>query len=372
MKSRGMMIIHNFRPGQVGGAELQAERLAAQLVKMGHEMQVLTQRTVPEALEEENMSGVQVHRTNYQLAYWISHGMEQTFRYLVKKRSSFDILHAHMAFGHAVVAVVIARCFRKKSIIKIACAGEFGDLAVFSKFAGFEKALSILQQAHAIVAVSSEVERELIEYGFAPEQIVRIPNGVDTTFFQRSLPFPKQEITKFILIGRRHPQKGIDTALHAAKILHDKGLDNQFEIDMYGADYTEYDYLKMAKELGITNIVKFLPNQKDIISVYQSAHCFLLPSRGEGLSNALLEAMSMGLPVIATSVSGTIDVVEDREDGILVPPDEPEKLANAMIEIIKGPDFAQSLGKNARQKVESAFSLKNIARQYADLYQCLK
>ncbi len=368
MKSRGLMIIHNFRPGIVGGAELQAERLAIQLVKMGHDMQVLTRRTGPEALPEETIQGVRVHRVDFRLPYWITFDNAQTFRYLLRNHHSFDILHAHMAFGHAVVAVVFARCFAKKCILKIACAGEYGDLHNFSRFAGFDRALRILHQADAIVAVSSEVKEELIGFGFPTDRIIRIPNGVDTTFFQRRVPPPAGGKTRFILIGRRHPQKGVDILLHAARLLHEKGYGDRYEVSLYGADYPEYDYRAIAHEMGVADAIHFFPFEKDILALYNSVHCFLLPSRGEGLSNALLEAMAMELPVIATPVSGTPDVVEDGKDGILIPPDSPERLAESMIGIIENPERRRDLGRNARRKIEEHFSLESVARQYSELY----
>jgi len=363
------MIMHNFRPGSVGGAELQAERLAVRLCRLGHPMQVLTWLTVPDAPLEETADGVRIHRTPYRLPYWVKHDNYETFRYLLRNRGSYDVLHAHMAFGHAVVATVLARCFRRKCIIKIACAGEYGDLSTFSRFEAFDKALRILHQADAVVAVSREVERELNQYGFQPERIVRIPNGVDTAFFHRNRPLQSSNKLRFVLIGRRHPQKGIDTTLRAALKLKQQGLGGRFEIKLYGADYPEYDYRAMASEFGVEDLVALLPFEKDIIKVYNEAHGFLLPSRGEGLSNSLLEAMAMELPVIATPVSGTPDVVDDDKDAILIPPDSPENLAESMSKIIHRPDWAHQLGVNARQKVESRFSLESTARQYSALYE---
>jgi len=365
------MIIHNFPPGPVGGAELQAERLTTHLVKLGHTIQVLTWLTVPDAPCEETYAGVQIHRVPHHLPYWITHDNADTFRYLVRQRKTYDVLHAHMMFGHAVVAVVAARCLGKKCIVKIACAGEYGDLDTFSKFTGFDKALRILYQADTIVAVSREVQQELLRYGFPPERIVRIPNGVDTIFFQRSQPFPEPGKTRFILMGRRHPQKGIDTTLLAARQLQEQGLGDQFEIYLYGAEYPEYAYRAMARELGVDSIVSFCDFEKDILAVYHAAHCFLLPSRGEGLSNSLLEAMALELPVIATPVSGTPDVVDDGKDGIFIPPDSPDALASAMQKIIASPALARMLGENARRKVTSLFSLDHVAQRYSELYDRL-
>src|SRR5450756_190513 len=251
MNPRGLMIIHQFRP-VAAGAELQAERLAKKLVEIGHPMSVLTQLRTANTPTEEVMDGVTVHRLPFSLAYWVRrNGVIGTFRYLVNNRRSYDVLHAHQAFGHAVVAVVAARLLRKRCIIKVACAGEYGDMNVFSRFEAFDRALKILHHADAVVAISSEVEQELLERGFSPERIVRIPNGVDTDYFKRTAPPPPRDPVRFVLVGRRHPQKGVDVALEAAKLLKDGGLGGRFEIELYGADYPEFNYFEMAMQLGV-------------------------------------------------------------------------------------------------------------------------
>jgi glycosyltransferase involved in cell wall biosynthesis len=127
----------------------------------------------------------------------------------------------------------------------------------------------------------------------------------------------------------------------------------------------------MAKDFGVAHLVDFLPFQKDMRHIYQEAQCFLLPSRGEGLSNALLEAMAMGLPVVATHVSGTPDVVTNEKDGLLIPPESSEALADAMKRIILDPALRHQLGQNARRRVEDEYSMEHVAGQYSDLYSRL-
>jgi glycosyltransferase involved in cell wall biosynthesis len=232
-------------------------------------------------------------------------------------------------------------------------------------------ALQILQQADALVAVSGAVGEELLRYGFSSERIFHIPNGVDTTYFRRRSRFPGRERTRFILISRRHPQKGIDTALQAARLLKDRSFSGRFEVHMYGTDYPEYDYSAMAREMGVEDAVTFHPFIEDIYPVYESAHCFLLPSRGEGMSNSLLEAMAMELPAIVTPVSGSSDVVEEGKNGFFVPADASDRLASAMAEIISKPALAERLGQNARRKVETGLSLETVVRRYSQLYERL-
>ena len=370
IKPRGMMVIHQFRP-IINGAELQAERLAIRLAQRGHEMQVFTELRVPGSLPEEDMQGVRVHRVDFKMAYRILAGVESTFRYLAKAQKSYDILHVHQVFGHAVVSIVVARVFKKRCIVKVACAGSYGDLNVFSKFPGFKGALSIMKQADCIIAISSDVEKELLEWGFSHGQIRRIPNGVDIEYFKREQPFPERDPVRFVLIGRRTPQKGIDIALQAARILMNDGLNKKFEIKFYGSDHSEYDFRHMAEELGVTPLVEFLPHQDAIRDILHHAHSLILPSRGEGMPNVLLEAMSFKLPVIASRVSGVVDIIEDNMDGILIPSEDSHALASAMKRIIMESDLAARLGRQARKKVASEFSLESMADKYSALYEQL-
>lgn len=401
------MLIHHFRPGPTGGSEIQADRLARGLVSLGHQMQILTNPVsvanqwhdfggqVPYAPEEEVFYGAGlaspsleseaqevdsrkasgcvgvIHRPPFRLAYEVKRGVTDTFRYLVKNRKTYDILHCQMAYGHAVVAVVAARSLRKRCIIKIACAGEFGEFYNFSKFPGFASALQVLHQADAMIAISREVEEELLGYGFSPKRILRIPNGVDTDFFQARVQAEKPGKVRFLLVGRRQPQKGVDLLLNAIQILKLSGLEDKFEVKLCGVDVPEHDYLSMAAKLGVAHLVEFLPFQKDMRNIYQEAQSFLLPSRGEGLSNALLEAMAAGLPVIATRVSGTPDVVTNEKDGLLIPPESSESLADAMKRVILDPSLRQRLGQNARRRVEDDYSLERIAGVYSNLYSRL-
>jgi len=365
------MVIHQFRP-IASGAEMQVERLAGKLIGLGHQVAVLTQRRVPQSLPFEIINGISVHRVDFPLSYWTYRDIGKQFRFLVRKRHSYDIIHSHQCFNHAVVDALAAWWFGKKSILKIACAGEVGDLTVFSQFKGYRRVQNILHQTDAVIAISTEIKKELQVHGFPSEHIYSIPNGVDTDEFERSRPFPVRSKTVFLLIGRRTPQKGIDIALMALRKLLQKGIDEQtMELRLYGLDYPEYDYRKMAQECGVQSVVRFYSHTENIQDVYHDAHCLLLPSRAEGLSNVLLEAMSLELPVIATRISGTVDVVEHEKSGVLIASEDPEALAAAMMQVIKNPDRACRLGENARQRIKESFSLDSVARQYSNLYQDL-
>jgi glycosyltransferase involved in cell wall biosynthesis len=362
-----MMIISQFRP-VASGAELQAERLACKLAEMDFPMQVLTQRVDPSSSTYEIYRGVKIHRCDFPLAYWLDRSAAHTVRYLFERRHTYDILHNHQILGHAVVATLVARWLGKRNIIKLACAGTFGDLEVFSQFRYARWGLQVLQMADAIIAVSREIQAELLQHGFDPEKIHLIPNGVDTQEFQRTRDFSSIPRRRFILLARRTPQKGIDTALQAVRILADKGLGDGLELELYGRDFPEWDYREMARDLEVEQYVTFSPFNANVHEVYQGAFGLLLPSVGEGLSNVLLEAMAMEMPVIASRVSGTVDVVDHEENGLLITPGSPQDLATAMELVMTNPERALELGRRARQKVQQHFSLEAVASKYAELY----
>ena len=366
-----MMIISQFRP-VASGAELQAERLACKLSGLGYPVKVLTQHRDPSSPLYEIFQGVEIHRCDFPLAYLLGREASPTLRYLLRMHRSFDILHNHQMFGHAVVSTLVARWLGKKNIIKLACAGQWGDLEVFSQFSYAKWGLQVLRMADAFVAVSQEIQSELLQHGFAPEKIHLIPNGVDAQEFQRTRPFPPNNPKKrFILLGRRTPQKGIDTALKAVKILADQDLADDLELFLYGWDYAEWDYRRMARDLEVDRYVSFLPFENDIHEVYQEAYGLILPSVGEGLSNVLLEAMSMEMPVIASGVSGTREVLDHRKNGLLIPPGSSEALADNMKILVSQPEMALEMGRQARLKVQKHYSLDAVAHRYTRLYDSL-
>src|SRR5207248_10097864 len=102
---------------------------------------------------------------------------------------------------------------------------------------------------------------------------------------------------------------------------------------------------RIAAQLGIQDSVEFLGLRTDVIDLLQQAWGFVMPSRWEGMSNALLEAMACGLPCVATRVSGSEDVILDGVNGLLVEPEQPAEMAEALRRIIEDTDFAQQLGQ---------------------------
>jgi glycosyltransferase involved in cell wall biosynthesis len=125
---------------------------------------------------------------------------------------------------------------------------------------------------------------------------------------------------------------------------------------------------KELKKIAGEGIV-FSGNIEDVSPYLQCADVFALPSSTEGLSNALLEAMSTGLAVLSTTVGGAPDLIENRKNGWLIAPDRPELLRGALIQLLRDGSIRESYGRNARHVVTERYSLPVVAQKMLELYQ---
>jgi glycosyltransferase involved in cell wall biosynthesis len=106
-------------------------------------------------------------------------------------------------------------------------------------------------------------------------------------------------------------------------------------------------------------------------ALYQRAAVFVHPAHYEGLPTVLLEAMACGRPVVATAVSGALDVIQPGENGLLVPPRNPSEMAAAILRLLADPAMAERLGRAARHTVEERYSWEKVGSRYLQLYQQL-
>jgi glycosyltransferase involved in cell wall biosynthesis len=168
------------------------------------------------------------------------------------------------------------------------------------------------------------------------------------------------------MVANLRPIKRVETLLEAATILRTKLTD--FKIAIVG-DGPLRDKLKQrADSLGLADCVKFLGSRTDIPTLLKSAKIGVLTSQSEGCSNAILEYMSTGLPVVATAVGGNLELVEDGSSGYLVAVADSEKLAQRLKELISNGELRQRMGKRGRQLVEQRYSLERMVAAHEDYY----
>jgi len=128
---------------------------------------------------------------------------------------------------------------------------------------------------------------------------------------------------------------------------------------------------ELAESLGISESIVCIGRRSDIPEVLATLDAFVLPSQSEGMSNALLEAMAMEKPVVATAVGGNPHVIEEAQSGFLVDYPDVTTLTTRIVGILKDPEASRELGRAARQRVVASYSAASMVRQMEDLYDRL-
>lgn len=229
--------------------------------------------------------------------------------------------------------------------------------------------------AGALVAVSTDVEASLRARLGVDAPVVTIPNGVDVDRYVAAEPSSdlRQQLAMrddellVVCVAKLHEQKGHRHLIGALGRM--AGAGGSVRVALLGDGPLRRDLEKAAAEAGHAGRVHFLGNRADIPAVLAAADAFVLPSLWEGLPMALLEAMAAGLPVVATSVSGTRQVVEDGRTGVLVPPGDEAALATALSRVAGDAELRRRLGAAGREHVQAEYSVSRQAQRHLELYR---
>jgi glycosyltransferase involved in cell wall biosynthesis len=226
----------------------------------------------------------------------------------------------------------------------------------------------MLRLAHYVLANSQAAAEGVRRRGHVSvERLVVVPNGLDTTRFaplERGAGDAPRRI--FGTVANLRPEKGFTDLIGAAGLLRDQYPD--LRVIIWGEGPLRPDLETLLRSLGLTNVVH-LPGQIDgPEKALSSMDAFVLPSLSESCSNSLMEAMAMGLPVIASNVGGNPELVVDGISGLLVPPGDPPRLAQAMAQLMDNPALAAALGTQAAARIRTEFTLPRMLAGIESLY----
>lgn len=223
-----------------------------------------------------------------------------------------------------------------------------------------------------IIANAQACKRTVIEQENAkPENVIIIPNGIETPRYE-SIPTWTSDRTadnanspcRIGAVGAIKPIKGTDVLINAAKIVLKKYPQVQFQVA--GSGDFEF-YQKQIDTLGIAEHFQLLGSLTDVPHFLSTLDIAVLPSRGEGLSNALLEYMAAGRPAIATDVGGNGELMTHDKNGLLVPSENVEALAGAILQLLDEPHKAELFAKEARKTVQNQYDADIIADQFCNV-----
>jgi len=226
------------------------------------------------------------------------------------------------------------------------------------------------KKSNIIVADSTKVKEDLIKIGTPKEKIRVILNGVNINEFfpgksnRKELKLHEKIILALSVGDIKTSRKNLDTTLKALT-----NIPNLYLVVV--GDKKNSPYIKLAKQLKLTERVHFLGFRKDIATIMRSVDFFIFPTRYEPFGNVILEAMASGLPVITSKIAGCSQIITKKSGILLKNPEDYKKLEQEIKFLIKNPKKIKDMGKEAR-KIAEKYTWKKTAKQYIDLFHIHK
>lgn len=233
---------------------------------------------------------------------------------------------------------------------------------------------------HHFIAVSKDLEKWLINtVKVNPDDIDQIYNGVDSSRFCPSFdlspvatPHGFINENSFVIgsVGRMAEVKDYPNLVQAFLLMLDRipEASKRLRLLIVGEGEVREKCITMIRSAKAENLAWFPGERTDIPELMRVMDLFVLPSLGEGISNTILEAMSSGLPVVATKVGGNIELVKEGKTGKLIPPSDPEILAEAIFEYYRNQELLTRQGYAARQLIECGFGMDVMTNSYLKVY----
>jgi glycosyltransferase involved in cell wall biosynthesis len=297
-------------------------------------------------------------------------GLLAFLRFIARLRSArTDVLHTYLSAAN-VFGCAAARAAAVTGVISSRRDTGFGDGRLM------RRALALTNRwAHRVVAVSDDIARIVGEReGLAPPRLVVIPNGIDTDRFtpgerrvavRTALGIPPAA-RLVVSVSRLAFIKGIDVLVEAVPAIRAAVPDAMFLVAGDGSDQEKIT--RRIEALDLRGSLRLLGVHEDVPGLLAAADLFVLPSRSEGQPNAVIEAMAMGLPVVASRVGGVPEVSRHDREALLVEPERPALLAQACVDVLTTPELSKRLGHAGRHRARAEFSLATMLRRYQDMY----
>jgi glycosyltransferase involved in cell wall biosynthesis len=368
-------------PPLIGGAEKVLSYLAEALACEGADVTVLTSRApgtkqLPRFEELALSDGCESGRLRIIRLATSPLRFLGTWRYMRHLATWFashpiDLAYVSMLKHDAFVAVSAGKRFQFPVVLRPEGAGATGDLA-WQSWGRFGRRMGLrCRQATALVAISKEIERELVEAGYEPSRIQALPNGVPVPLdpWQRRPGW--RTAPRAVFVGRLAPEKNLPSLIRAWPDVRKVYPDARLTL---AGDGPERQALKaLAGSLGLSSgpdqAIDLPGAVADVTTLLRQSDLFVLPSTEEGMSVALLEAMALGIPLVASSIPGNRRLISDFKHGRLVAADDPQALARVITEQWDGFDRAFHMSRAARKRVETDFSIGVVARKHLELFR---
>ncbi len=278
-------------------------------------------------------------------------------RYL--RDEQVDLIHTHNTFAH-FYGTLAARLAGIRAIMNTQHGRGCGEH--WKQRWHFRIANRLSRRVLAVSEDSARLCRKQDRWG--RRHIHTLWNGIDLNRF--AYRGPAQE-PHAISVARLSPEKDFPTLIRAVPYV--LAEHPEFRLSIVGAGKERTLLEQLIRQLELTDRVQLLGERRDVPQLLEQAALFVSSSSTEGISLTLLEAMAVGLPIVATAVGGNPEVVQEGATGYLVPPGDPQALAGAINRHLAQRDTWKPMSQLARQRVETQFNIERMINEYEDIYR---
>ncbi len=386
-------LIEDFYP-IIHGASTQIIKNGSKLIERGARVSVITRKISPDHLSYESLDGIEVYRVPpavglHRIGKYLMMG--PALLALIRHRKEIDCIIVCDLKVLGILGVFTAKIFGKTCILNAVSCGEIdGSFATqFGQSTSWWRVLlvryltsfrnKLLSFADGFVGVSGSITKEFLRAGFPEQSVFEIHNGIEMNKvvtvnagererLQIHLGFPEKRC--FVYTGRLVKGKGLEYLLRVWNDLVKEFTNIHLILIGAGQGYSlsceeELQEFILTKQLAASvSITGSIYNVYDYLAM---ADFFVFPSETEGCPMSLLEALAFGLPSIATQIDGITDIVQNGENGILVPYGDEASLFAAMKDMLNNPEKAGRLGKAGQDTISGQFSLDVIVDRYVQL-----
>jgi glycosyltransferase involved in cell wall biosynthesis len=375
---RIVMVLPAYHPESFGGAAQQTRRMAQALARRGAAVTLLAPRLEGRTPAREQEGPVVVRRFLLREPPNLGGRHLDSFllwclcvsAWLWRHRRAYDVVHVIHGRLHAFPAAMAGNWFGKPVLVKPGGGGEdHFDLSVVQRkrLLGSFFARAIASNTAAWVATGQQIEADLMRWGVPRERVHAIPNGVE---IPRDLAAPTRNgVVHFLSMGRLEPEKAVDQTIRAFAALP---ADAPARLTVLGDGPCLSQLQALSRSLAQEKRIAFPGAVTDVTPYLREADVYVSTSVWEGMSNALLEAMSHGVIPVVSRVSGVADVVEEDVSGFLFPPGDEAELAARLGEALSmTADSRRAMGEAACAAMGAHFSLETVVERHLTLYRNL-
>ena len=373
-----MLLIGGRIPPVLGGLEYYVSNLSRFLEKAGWNVFLLTEK-YDQSERHEKIGSRTVFRYSMNPSFnvssyvhdilWAMRKVPHILRIVWKYR--IDIIHTH-TYLSALAATICRPVLNVPTIATL-----LGPLPLprnrFLRFVDIIVRLVIGHQVVAIVADSEELKRNLQRSYFRKDKLFTIPNAVSSHFFSKETKNPLLlsgvHRPTILFVGRISEEKGLPYLIEAFVKILDQVPEARLIIAGDGTG--KPNICRRVFDLGIEESVEFagIVREQDLVTLYLNSDVYVLPSIYDAAPTSLLEAMATGRPIVATSVGGVPETIENERDALLVPPKNPTALAEAILRLLDDKELGSQLGSRARDKIETYRTWDKIGLRFLSLYE---